>query len=196
MPQAAPRPDPHPGPSPEPIDEDLGLRPELLACWALRRAHGGGLAKSGYQYVDHGRLQLSHLTQILDELTDAGLLVLTDADPSGLRRVNLTQTGHAHYTQLTTHRVTRSVPEPPSPHRPRLAAGRAAPTPLLLPAASRIQATPSHRRPDGPPGTWPRRTTGGRLAMRSSAGVPTPPSSSPPARYAPTVRATTAEAAQ
>ena len=114
MPQAAPRPDTHLWPPPESINEDLGLRPELLAYWALRRAYGGGVAKSGDQYVDHGHLRLSYLTQTFDELTNAGLLTLADADPSGLQRVSLTKTGRAHYTQLTAHRVTRSVPEPPS----------------------------------------------------------------------------------
>lgn len=132
MPQAAPRPDPHPGPSPEPITEDLGLRPELLACWALRRAHRGGVTKSGDQYTDHGCLKLSHLTPTFDELTHAGFLALAHADPSGGQRVSLTTTGHAHYTQLTTHGVMRSVPEPPSPMTP---AGRrsSCPDPLIAP---------------------------------------------------------------
>jgi hypothetical protein len=135
---------PSPLNSAEPIREDLGLSPELLASWALRRAHRGGVAKSGGQYVDYGRLRLSYLTRTLDELTEAGLLALAEEDPWGLRRVSLTETGHAHYAQLTAtpRRMTLSVPEPQFP--PKTPAGRrsAAPTPLLLPVASRIQATP------------------------------------------------------
>jgi len=151
MPEGAPRPDTHhwpradlrcvPSPltSAEPIRENLGLSPELLAWWVLRRAHRRGIAKSSGQYFDDGHLTLSYLTRTLDELTQAGLLALAGEDPGGLRRVGLTETGHAHYVQLTTTpgRVRLSVPEPQLRPRPRLAAGRAAPTPLSLPAASR-----------------------------------------------------------
>jgi hypothetical protein len=117
MPPAAPRPDTHLRPPCEPSTEDLGLHPELLACWALQRAHRGGVTTSGGQYIDHGCLKLSHLTRTFDELTNAGLLAVADADPSGVQRVNLTETGHTYYTQLTTHQVAHSVPEPPSPHQ-------------------------------------------------------------------------------
>jgi DNA-binding MarR family transcriptional regulator len=108
---------PSPLHSAEPIREHLGLSPELLASWALRRAHRGRVAKSGDQYVDYGRLTLSYLTRTLDELTKAGLLALAEEDPWGLRRVSLTETGHAHYAQLaaTPRRVTLSVPEPQFP---------------------------------------------------------------------------------
>jgi hypothetical protein len=141
MPQAAPQPDTHHWPhasqltSAEPIREDLGLSPELLAWWALRRAHRGGVTKSGDQYVDHGHLKLSHLRRTLDELTQAGLLALAEEDPRGLRRVSLTATGHTHYAQLTTTpgRVRLSVPEPPFP--PKTPAGRwsSCPDPLIAP---------------------------------------------------------------
>lgn len=137
MPPAAPRPDTSPPPltSSEPIKEDLGLRPELLTCWALRRTQCGGVTKSDGQYVDHGRLRLSYLTRTLDELTDAGLLALADEDPSGVRRVSLTKTGHAHYAQLTamSRRATRLVPEPQFLHKTPADRRSSCPDPLTAP---------------------------------------------------------------
>jgi len=93
--------------------EDLGLSPELLAAWALRRVHRGGVTTSGGHYFDHGRLRLSYLTRTLDQLTAAGLLTLAEVDPGGQRRLSLTEIGHAHYAQLMTARQVRlSAPEP------------------------------------------------------------------------------------
>jgi hypothetical protein len=115
------------------VREDLGLSPELLASWALRRAHRGGVAKSGDQYVDHGRLRLSYLARTFAELTEAGLLTPADEDPWGLRRLSLTETGRAHYAQLSTRRMRLSVPKPEFP--PQTPAGRrvSGPDPLDAP---------------------------------------------------------------
>ncbi|MGH3830305.1 MAG: hypothetical protein ACRDRS_07595 [Pseudonocardiaceae bacterium] len=77
-----------------------GLSPELLASWALRRAHRGGVAKSGDHYFDRGRLMLSHLTGALDALVEGGVLALAEEDTWGLRRVSLTAAGHDRYPQL------------------------------------------------------------------------------------------------
>ncbi|MGH3719402.1 MAG: family 1 glycosylhydrolase [Pseudonocardiaceae bacterium] len=77
-----------------------GLSPELLASWALRRVHRGGVAKSGDHYFDRGRLMLSHLTGALDELVEGGVLALAEEDTWGLRRVSLTAAGHDRYLQL------------------------------------------------------------------------------------------------
>ncbi|MGH3815323.1 MAG: hypothetical protein ACRDUV_23220 [Pseudonocardiaceae bacterium] len=41
-----------------------------------------------------------HLTQILDELTEGGLLTLAP-DVCGMRRLSLTDVGRARYTQLS-----------------------------------------------------------------------------------------------
>jgi hypothetical protein len=151
MPQAAPRPDTHHWPhasqvsSAEPIREDLGLGPELLAWWALRRAHRGGVVKSGGQYVDHGHLRLSYLTRTLDELTEAGLLALAEEDPGGLRRVSLTGTGHAHYAQLTTTpaRVGPAAPEPPFPTKTPAGRWWSCPDPLIAPGGQPATTIPT-----------------------------------------------------
>jgi DNA-binding transcriptional ArsR family regulator len=187
MPEGAPLPNTHPrtvkqhhvprtdlrcAPCPlhsaELIREDLGLSPELLASWALRRAHRGGVTKSGDQYVDYSRLTLSYLTRTLDELTEAGLLALAEEGPWGLRRVSLTETGHAQYAQLaaTPRRVTLSVPEPQFP--PKTPAGRRSSCPdppycSWRPAGSRQR----HGRRSPPRGLTPIR---GRASLRSPAG--------------------------
>lgn len=81
---------------------DRGAVPELAVWIALRRAHRGGVAKVADCYLDHGRPVPSYLNGPLDELTGAGLLALTDADPAtgGLRRIAVTDTGHAEYVAL------------------------------------------------------------------------------------------------
>jgi hypothetical protein len=78
-----------------------GVSAELLVSLALRRASRGGVAKMGDHYFDRGFPMPSYLTQILDELTEGGLLTLAQED-WGLRRLNLTDAGHTRYAQLTT----------------------------------------------------------------------------------------------
>ena len=66
-----------------------GVRPQLLASLALRRASGAGVAKSGDHYFDGGRPLPTYLTGIFDELAEAGWLRLAGPDMWGLRRVSL-----------------------------------------------------------------------------------------------------------
>ncbi|MGH3767271.1 MAG: hypothetical protein ACRDS0_04540 [Pseudonocardiaceae bacterium] len=76
-----------------------GVRPELLASLALRRASTGRVAKLGGHYFDYGHPMPSYLTGTFDELVETGLLALAEEDPGGLRRVTLTPAGHARYAQ-------------------------------------------------------------------------------------------------
>lgn len=84
-----------------------GVSAELLALLALRRASSGRVAKSGARYYDHGHPMPSHLTQILDELTEDGLLALAQ-DVCGMRRLSLTDVGHTRYAQLSGLRLAVS----------------------------------------------------------------------------------------
>ncbi|MGH3755242.1 MAG: hypothetical protein ACRDRP_21620 [Pseudonocardiaceae bacterium] len=78
-----------------------GVSAELLALLALRRAVSGRVAKSGEHYYDYGHPMPSHLTQILDELTEGGFVTLARGDVWGMRRLGLTDVGHARYVQLS-----------------------------------------------------------------------------------------------
>lgn len=73
-----------------------GPSPELVAALVLHRAHGGGMARLGVDYLDHGLPAPGCLAGASDELLDTGLLALAvaDPDPNGRRRVTLTTTGH------------------------------------------------------------------------------------------------------
>lgn len=84
------------------VDGDRDAAPALAVWIALRRARRGGVAKMADCYLDHGRPVPSYLTGPLDELTGTGLLALADADPAigGLRRIAVTDTGHAQYAAL------------------------------------------------------------------------------------------------
>lgn len=66
--------------------------PELLA-W---RARGGGVAKAGGYYLNRSL----PIPAYLAELTQNGLVALTEADPAGLRRATITPTGQAQYSAL------------------------------------------------------------------------------------------------
>lgn len=79
-----------------------GVRPQLLALLALRRAAGGGVAKSGDRYLEWGHPTPSYLAGVFEELADTGLVALTEKDPWGLHRVSLTPAGHLRYEQLST----------------------------------------------------------------------------------------------
>lgn len=85
-----------------PLGNDREARPELAAWIALRRALRGGVAKMADCYLDQGRPVPGYLIAPFEELTGAGLLTLDDADPAtgGLRRVAVTDTGHAQYAAL------------------------------------------------------------------------------------------------
>lgn len=96
-----------------------GVSAELLASLALRRASSGRVAKSGDHYFDHGHPMPSYLTQTLDELTDSGLLILTE-DVSGMRRLGLTEGGRTRHAQLRAtpqSRIRRGAAGPaPQPY--------------------------------------------------------------------------------
>ncbi len=77
-----------------------GPRPELAVALVLQRAHGGALVKLGEGYWDRSLPITGHLVGACDELTAAGLLVLADQDPHGLRRVTLTMAGQVRYEQF------------------------------------------------------------------------------------------------
>ena len=84
------------------LRSDRSDLPELTEWIALRRVHKGAVAKVADCYLDHGRPMPSYLTGPLDDLTGAGLLALSDADPAtgGLRRIAVTDIGRAQYAAL------------------------------------------------------------------------------------------------
>jgi hypothetical protein len=86
-----------------------GVRPEVLASLALRRASGGGVAKSGGHSFDCGHPTPSYLTGVFEELAQE--------DPWLSRRVSLTPAGHTRYEQLsaTPRRTALRVPHPQFP---------------------------------------------------------------------------------
>lgn len=92
-----------------------GLSPELIASLVMQRAHTGGVAMLCEEYLDRGFPTPGYLAELFDELTDTGLLALTDKDPWGLRRITLTAAEQARDMQLrdTAHRAgTRSSVQP------------------------------------------------------------------------------------
>lgn len=98
-------------------DSVTGLSHELVTSLALRRAHDGGVAKVGDRYVDSGSPTPSYLAGAFDELINAGLLALADEDQYGLRRVSVTEAGHARSAQLgdTRQQAGLWVPKPRFP---------------------------------------------------------------------------------
>jgi hypothetical protein len=82
------------------VDPVTGPSPELVAALVLHRAHGGGVAKLGADYLDHGLPAPGSLAGIFDELLDTGLLSLADPDRNGRRRATLTTAGRTRYERL------------------------------------------------------------------------------------------------
>lgn len=117
---------------------------DVIAWIGLRRVHDSGVASVAGCWVDGGRRVPSYLPAALDELTDAGLIVLADDGPHGpLRRASLTEAGQARYGALSERydatliaRAEVDVPgpefEPSSTALPPLAA----PTGLHLPSTT------------------------------------------------------------
>jgi hypothetical protein len=102
-----------------------GVRPELLASLALRRASSGRVAKSGGDYFEWGHPLPSYLTGVFDELTETGLLILADEDEWSLRRVRLSPTGQVKSAQLgATHRGSAPPLRNPQPVTVETPAGR------------------------------------------------------------------------
>ncbi|MCA1672344.1 MAG: hypothetical protein LC799_09135 [Actinobacteria bacterium] len=98
--------------------------PRLSEWIALRRVHDGGVAKVAGVYLDHGRPVPSHLIEVFDRLTWAGLVTVAEGDPLWeLRRLSLTAAGQARYAALCEERQQQpraplEAPAPESaPHR-------------------------------------------------------------------------------
>ena len=89
-------------PSWRPIPRPLA-GPDLYAWMALRRVHGGGVARFEGCYYDSGRRMPCFLPDVFDELAEAGLLTLAEPDPgtAGLRRAALTSEGCARLAALS-----------------------------------------------------------------------------------------------
>lgn len=76
--------------------------PDLFTWMALRRVHGGHVAKLGSRYLDAGRPVPCFLPAALDDLITAELVILAEPDPmaSGMRRVTVTEAGRTRYEAL------------------------------------------------------------------------------------------------
>ncbi|HEU0128115.1 MAG TPA: hypothetical protein VFQ48_05860, partial [Pseudonocardiaceae bacterium] len=84
--------------------------PEWLA---LRRVHEGGVAKVAGIYLEHGRPVPGDLTEVFDRLTWTGLVAVAEGDPVwSVRRLSLTDTGHARYAVLCEQQRQREAPAP------------------------------------------------------------------------------------
>jgi hypothetical protein len=136
------------------------VSPELVASLVLRLACDGGVAKVGDRYLDGGFPTPGCLAGVFDGLINAGLLVLGDEDPSGIRQVRITEAGHARYAHLrdTRPRAGLWVPEPRFPSTGPTAVGRRSST--REPAAGTV---PDPVRGSGPAMHWTRCPTDGRL---------------------------------
>ena len=110
--------------------------PSLDEWMALRRVHGGGVAKSAGVYFDHGCPTPGHLTGVFDRLVWAGLVRVADGDLLWeLRGLSLTDTGQARYAVLG-ERQRESVQAPPAEHGTTITespAGRRSSTTLAPP---------------------------------------------------------------
>lgn len=137
-----------------------GLSPELVASLVLRRAHDGGVAKVGDRYLDGGHPTPGYLAGAFDELINAGLLAIADADPYGFRRVSVTETGRTRYAQLRDTRQSAGlwVPEPRFPTTGPTAVGRRSSTP-----SPAVGGTPDPIRGCGPAMHWARCPAEGRV---------------------------------
>lgn len=75
---------------------------DVIAWIALRRVHGGAVARVGSCWVDGGRRLPDYLPAVLDEFVTAGLVALAAPDPVAevSLRASLTEAGHARYGEL------------------------------------------------------------------------------------------------
>jgi len=136
------------------------VSPELVASLVLRLACDGGVAKVGDQYLDGGFPTPGYLAGVFDGLINAGLLALAEEDPSGMRRVSVTEAGHVRYAQLrdTRQPAGLGVPEPRFPTTRSTAASR--PSSTLKPVAG---TAPDPVGGGGPAMHWMRCPTDGLL---------------------------------
>lgn len=72
-----------------------------LSWLALRRVRRGGVAKLGARYLEGGHPLGILLAELLDDLLNRGLLVVSEPNQEdGLARVHVTEAGLAHYRTL------------------------------------------------------------------------------------------------
>jgi len=85
--------------------------PEHLRWWALRRVNGGGVARSGDCWLQHGRPLGLLLTEFLGVLLEEGLVQTGDPSPEdSLSRVTLTDAGKARYSELCRQQRRKDHP--------------------------------------------------------------------------------------
>ncbi|MCA1673670.1 MAG: hypothetical protein LC799_16205 [Actinobacteria bacterium] len=74
----------------------------MIAWRALRRVHGGGVARVGSWWLDRGRQVPDYVPAVLDEFVTAGLVALADPDPVAevSLRAGLTEAGQTRYGEL------------------------------------------------------------------------------------------------
>ncbi|MGH3815559.1 MAG: hypothetical protein ACRDUV_24430 [Pseudonocardiaceae bacterium] len=144
---------------------------DVIGWVALRRVHGGGVARVGSWWVDGGRQVPDYLPAVLDELVTAGLVALEASDPvaEAPLRASLTKAGQARYGELLAHhggRVAQAALDGP---------GTAAPGNVLVqlpPTSIEATQTPAGRRSSDPRPAAP-------------GGQPDPPAAVPPWAHRP-----------
>lgn len=137
---------------------------DLLTWIALRRVHSGGVANVAGCWIDGSYRVPCYLPPVLNELTDARLVVLADDGPHGpLRRASLTETGQARYATLREQHGARDV-------RAELEAPAQA---TQTPTGRRSSAAPPapHNGRSGPSLRWARDQYDGRLHALASVDV-------------------------
>ncbi|MFN2494903.1 MAG: hypothetical protein ABR608_03200 [Pseudonocardiaceae bacterium] len=89
----------------------MTVSPDTPEWLALRRVQRGGLARiSGGGYLDRGFRIADFIGTALDQLIEAGLVVLGEPDPTGLQRASLTPVGHTRLAALNASRGIASGP--------------------------------------------------------------------------------------
>ncbi len=90
-------------------------RPQLAGAdlydWmALRRVSGGGIAKTGDYWLEHGRRIRGYVADALTALCGTGAVLLAEVDAWGMRRAMLTDTGTRRCEQLSRQQQTARGP--------------------------------------------------------------------------------------
>lgn len=93
-------------PSPAPLTGS-----DLRDWMALRRVSGGGVARMGAHWFDHGRPVPGYLADALAELCASKLVALAELDVWALQRATLTDPGAIRYQWLCRrHQTARRLP--------------------------------------------------------------------------------------
>ncbi|MGH3781839.1 MAG: hypothetical protein ACRDRO_14755 [Pseudonocardiaceae bacterium] len=88
---------------------------DLYDWMALRRVSGGGIAKMGDHWFDHGRRIPGYVADALTVLCDNGVVTLAELDAWGMQRAAMTNTGTARHQQLRRQRqIARQLSDPES----------------------------------------------------------------------------------